>query len=288
MKSMRGWRLAAIGALLSSVPVAVACGPAETGTGVDAVTDDFEIQFPTAYSAYDGEHEFKVPFVVKSSKKVKWSAKPADLVDIENNDDGSAMITTKGDGEVEIFAKIGSSTSKAKLTILKATPEDWAIGDARYNNGNILKKRERPDGGWDKAPKGERPPPDPTLSCINCHGEKSTNSRRDKVKHTPMQTAGYSDDELKTIFTKGKKPDGAEMRSNMSEEQWSKIHQWKMEGEQANGILVYLRSLAPVAQGSVDFGGRGSWGGGGKGGGSRDDDKPRETETDSDAGASEN
>jgi hypothetical protein len=71
-----------------------------------------------------------------------------------------------------------------------------------------------------------------------------------------MQTGGYTDDELVTIFTKGVKPDGVPQRI-MPFTQWHKIHQWAMDDYAVKGIVVYLRTLEPKSQGAVDFGGHG-------------------------------
>lgn len=267
MKSIGGWRLAAVGAILLSLPIAAACGQASATDESDVVGDDFEIQFKSMYSAYDGEHTFQVPAVLNGFKKgVKWSAKPADLVDLEDGKDGTVMITTKKPGKVDIIARVGNLSSKSTLEILEATPDDWEQGSDRYNNGIVWKRGEgRSDGGggggggWDGG-KRERTPPDPMLACAGCHGEQAKRDESDSVKHTPMQTAGYSDDDLIDIFTNGVKPEGVKYRI-MKKERWNKLHQWDMTDEQKKGMIVYLRSLTPEEQGETDFGGRGKWGG---------------------------
>lgn len=86
------------------------------------------------------------------------------------------------------------------------------------------------------------------------------------VQHTPMQTAGYSDDELIDIFTKAKKPDGVPQRI-MPLDKWQKIHQWDVPENVRKGIVVYLRSLEPKSQGVTDWGGHGKGGHGGDGSG---------------------
>ena len=50
------------------------------------------------YSAYDGQHEFKIPAVVTGVKKVKWSLSDPEVADIETQSDGSAMITVRKAG----------------------------------------------------------------------------------------------------------------------------------------------------------------------------------------------
>jgi hypothetical protein len=73
------------------------------------------------------------------------------------------------------------------------------------------------------------------------------------VQHTPSQTAGYSDAELITIFTEGKKPEGEPQRYTfIPKEYWNMGHRWNVTEEQKKGLVVYLRALAPKGQENVD------------------------------------
>lgn len=214
--------------------------------------DDLEILFSPAYSAFDGAHEFKVPAKVDGVKNVKWSASDPEMVDLDPQADGSVLITTRKAGTVTIIAKNGSLSGKSELTITQATPEEWQAGQERYNNGVVLERR-RGDGGKNREQAKQ-------AACTNCHGPGAND-----VEHTPMQTGGFTDQELVDIFTKGKKPDGVEQRI-MPAERWSRIHQWSMTELATKGLVVYLRSLEPKSQGPVDWMGRGGKGKGGKGG----------------------
>lgn len=242
----------------SAIAGLVACS-AETATADSNLEEGLEILFPEMHSAFDGEHSFKIPAKVDGVKKVTWSAEDPDMVDLDKQSDGSVIITVRKAGKTNIIAKAGGLKGVAPLEVTEASAEDWKNGNERYNNGVTWKRGEgsRGDGG---AGGGRRGPPDPTLACTNCHAA----GKQDPVQHTPMQTAGFTDDELKEIFTKGKKPDGVEQRI-MKAERWAKIHQWKMEPEEEKGIIVYLRSLEPAKQGPTDFGG-GRRGGGKRGG----------------------
>ena len=112
-------------------------------------------------------------------------------------------------------------------------------------------------------------------ACTNCHG-----TQQDDVEHTPAQIGGYSDEEIVTIFTQGRKPAGVPNRI-IPVAQWTPIHQWQMTEDEKLGLVVYLRSLEPQSQGTTDFGGRavfrggmrpdGGFGGGGDGGPRRGD-----------------
>ncbi len=276
---LKGWRYAAVCALLVGLPVAAACSQPATGNSENDQTDgaELEILFPEMYSAFDGEHPMRVPAMVKGVKNVKWSADPEDAVDLEKQADGSVMITVKEATDVTIIAKAGSITGKAPLHVTKATPDEWEEGNQRYNNGVVFKRGEKGDGGgggWGKGdggPQGERFQ-NKSLSCINCHNRGGS---KGDVEHTPMQTAGYSDEELIKIFSEGKKPEGVKMRTTTAKK-WERMHKWSMEENEKKGLVVYLRALEPEEQGEVDFGGRG---GHGKGKGGDDaDDKPSSKE----------
>lgn len=136
--------------------------------------------------------------------------------------------------------------------------------------GGML-RRPIPNGcerGGSYGSNGPRGPPadggapgiNKTAACTNCHNSGGGGS---DVEHTPMQTGGYSDDDLINIFANGKKPAGVEQRL-MPADRWSKIHPWEMSAEEKKGIIVYLRSLTPKSQGALDFGGPRGGGGGGR------------------------
>jgi hypothetical protein len=254
MSSRAGLLLGTFG--LAAVAALVACSGAQgmAGASDSASTEDegLSILFPQMYSTFDGERTFKVPAKVDGVKKVKWSAEDPDMVDFDTQTDGSVLITVRKAGSTKIVAKAGGLVGKAPLEVTEAGADDWKNGNERYNNGVTWKR----GGGGDAGGGGRRGAPDPNLACTNCHAAGKT----DPVQHTPMQTAGYTDDEIIAIFTKGKKPDGVAQRI-MPLEKWSKLHQWTMEPEETKGLVVYLRSLEPKSQGPVDFGGRGARGG---------------------------
>lgn len=247
--------------------------PDATGSSESASTDsELEIHFPKMYSAYDGQHEFKIPAVVTGVKKVKWSVSDPEVADIETQSDGSAMITVRTAGTVTIIAKAGSVRGEAPLTITESKDNEWEAGNQRYNNGTVLTRGPRDGGGGgDHDGGGGGGFKDKQLSCTNCHAGVGGDDSKD-VEHTPMQTAGYSDAELVTIFTKGQKPSGVAQRVMMNKERWSKMHQWQMDEFAVKGLVVYLRSLEPKSQGPVDFGGRGPKGDGKPKGGSTSND----------------
>ncbi|MDB4937702.1 MAG: hypothetical protein JWP87_4674 [Labilithrix sp.] len=272
------WRPLAVACISVLGAATYACSAPGDGaaSGDSASTEgELEIHFSQMYSAYDGQHDFKIPAVVTGVKKVKWSVSDPEIADIETQSDGSAMITVRKAGNVTIIAKAGSIKGEAPLTITDSKDNEWEAGNQRYNNGTVL-TRGKGDGGGGGGGGGSK---DKQLSCTNCHGGAGGDDSKD-VEHTPMQTAGYSDAQLVTIFTKGQKPAGVPQRVMMNQSRWSKLHQWQMDEFAVKGLVVYLRSLEPKSQGPVDFGGRGPKGdgsGSGKGTGTA-------TGSDSDAG----
>jgi hypothetical protein len=255
------WRQLAVAGISILGLTTYACSAPPVGSGSSDVTESgLEIQFPKMFSAYDGKHEFKVPVMIEGVKKVNWTASDPEMVDIDAANDGTATITVRKAGTVTIRAKAGSLTGEAVLTITESKDDEWEAGNQRYNNGVVLKRGgRRDDAGGGGAPNAERQ----QASCTNCHGSAGGDESKD-VEHTPMQTAGYSDSELVSVFTKGQKPAGVEQRVMMSKSRWSKMHQWAMDEFAVKGLVVYLRSLEPKSQGPVDFGGKGK-GGDGKG-----------------------
>jgi hypothetical protein len=75
------------------------------------------------------------------------------------------------------------------------------------------------------------------------------------VEHTPQQTGGYSDDDLKKIITMGMKPPGSVSKTGVPLAIYQWFHTWMASPEEQMGLVVYLRSLAPESQGMLDFGG---------------------------------
>ena len=252
------WRPLAATCISVLASALYACSGAGDGSGSSesASTDaELEIHFDTMYSAFDGQHDFKLPAVVTGVKKVKWSVSDPSIASIETQSDGSAMISVLKAGTVDIIAKAGSITGKAPLTITESQDNEWEAGNQRYNNGTVLQRPApgtHPDGGGG----GGGGFKDKQLSCTTCHGAGADKGSGD-IEHTPTQTAGYSDEQLITIFTKGQKPAGVPQRVMMDKARWSKLHQWQMDEYAVKGIVVYLRSLEPKSQGDVDFGGRG-------------------------------
>lgn len=247
--------------LMTSVGALMACGgddePAETGKGTGNETGKdgnpatglsatLQVLPSPAYSGFDGKHKYQIPLRVNNKTGAKWSVNKPELVEIQETAEG-VILTTKAAGEVIVSATIGDETGASKLNITSFQPGDYDIGDSRYH---APVSAFPGDGG---APMG-MPSADFMLNkdgaCTSCHGETAPTL---KVQHTPYQTGGYSDTDIITLLSEGKKPAGAVQRSFIPAFYWGMFHQWNVTTEQRTGILSYLRALPPKSQGEFDY-----------------------------------
>ena len=227
--------IALAGCTGSEDPPATTKAPTPARTAATWVNEEpLQVLFPTAYSAYDGKNVYKIPATVNGlSAGIVWTASDPKLAELTPRPNGQTLITTKGVGTVTITATAGKRTGSLKLTIIEHTDAELSAGYARYMNGV---------GGATTGP-GQ--------PCSNCHGEKGN-------VHSPQQTGGFTDGELKNIL-KGKLPDAITSRYGKNE-QWAQTHQWTATDEEATGLVTYLRWIPPKSDPlgtKLDFG-RGS------------------------------
>lgn len=217
-------------------------------------TPTLEVVFSPIYSAYESTHTYQVPAVVKgvAASAVKWGTSDPSMVDFAPDPStGGTMMTIQKAGTARIVASAGNLCGSSTLTVTAATPEQWAAGNKRYNNGVVLDVPTTvPTSATPNATQA-------TAACTNCHGPTASNVFK-TVSHTPEQTGGFSDDELRNIFRNATLPAGGYYDSNVVPLQyWQMFHKWTMTDEEAQGIIVYLRALTPEAQtGTLNFGGR--------------------------------
>jgi hypothetical protein len=251
--------------LLTAGSLAAGCSDAGgNGTGAgssgDPAKKTLSLMFaPVMYSAYDGEHDFKLPVIAtNTSGTVTFKATDESFVDITPTADG-AMLTTRKAGTTTIIGTASDGTwGESTLVITQAAPADYELGRERYNNGVAAFSS---DGGAPMGPPGGGMfMPDPESACTFCHrpdgtaGSGTAGMTMIDVEHTPQQTGGYSDQQLVAIFTQAQKPNGAGSRV-IPLAIWTMLHKWNVEADVEKGIVVYLRSLEPKAQGEIDFGG---------------------------------
>jgi hypothetical protein len=220
-------------------------GPSTAGTGNEAPVEKLEIFFPTLNSAHiDGsDRKFKVPAVVNGVRADKWECSDPSAVDIDvDGIPNGVMLTTRKSGKFMLTATAGKRKGTVPLNITAATEDDYNRGEARYNNAIQLMFQ----GGNINGIMLQN-----NVSCKNCHGSGAMFLA---VEHTPQQTGGYSDDEIKNIFENGMKPPGAKFGSLPGIMNYYPLfHKWAASEEEYQGLVVYLRSLEPKSQGMLDF-----------------------------------
>jgi hypothetical protein len=224
--------------------------------------EELTIIFPTMYSAYEGVHLFQVPAHVDgvTVELSDWQAIPSSAASFDPNPEvaGGVLITVhEPAAQITIAASTGTIGGTAALFVTNGTPEEWAVGEARYNNGVDfqLPGFEDIDFGMLLDPNWTPPPPPGDLACNNCH---TTGAKYFEFQHTPTQAARFSDEELGIILTMGKKPEGVgyrilpEMLGSMTaDELYADFHTWEATEEEVKGLILYLRSLTPTGQGDI-------------------------------------
>jgi hypothetical protein len=234
-----------------------ASGSSSSGTVTPAscsTPDGLGIVFSPMYSAYEPTHTYQLPAVVNGvdPTTITWGSSDPTMVTLESDPaTGGTMITMQKSGTVQIVATAGSLCGSATLTITAATPEDWATGNARYNDGTVLH--------FGRGDAGTTVPDAGGPACTNCHGPTADGGAFNDIAHTPEQTGGFSDSDLTGIVVDGVVPDGGYFDPTIiSYARWQKFHQWSdIQGTEQQGIVVYLRSLTPTPQnGSANFGGQ--------------------------------
>lgn len=250
-----------LGLQASAGALLVACDDGEGASptlGLDAGTVEgsappfsdnggLELMHKPMYSAYVEGHEAQLPVTLVDrtlrNRGAKFSVSDPTIASVVDTPDG-ALITVKREGSVVVRAVLDGDTGLAKLTIKKYTEAQWKIGEARYTKAESAVVA--PDGGVVNALRLAEPDGrNPSGSCITCHSAQATILR---IEDTPTQTAGYSDDELITIFTSGTLPSWVQRRTNPPAFIWGKFHAWTVTEEEKQGLLAYLRTKAPKTQ----------------------------------------
>ena len=226
-----------------------AAGDDDTQGGMEPAmgTGELKIAFSPMYSAFEPDHDYKIPAIVEGVLPAdikSWTASDMSAVSFTPTAEGTMIQIRKAAGEVKITAETNDGKKgTATLRITEATPDDWRLGQARYTTGGSAIGINR-DAGMLGITVNQM------AQCSFCHGAAGSLM----VAHTPQQAGGYSDEELVKIFTEATKPAGIGMRTNFPEAMWKSIHKWNMQEADRKGVVVYLRSLTPEPTNSeLDF-----------------------------------
>jgi hypothetical protein len=278
-----------MGVLIRSFSLAclVSACAAETGE-LDAdsiqLTDNL-LRLPQQYSAYDGEHDYPViagiarkALAAKSGvdwPSVRWifddqfleqtdyyvldgSAGDA-LMEVAKYDllAGTAVFKTKRTGSTRIgvvFRTLDGEPmhGEAKLQISRASLEEWALGEAYFYKSSMIQQYPA-RGGLCGTP--EAFDLGTHTSCVGCH-----NAIQPFSPCTPLQTAGYSDEQLLDTISRGALPpsvlDWSEFLRSAPDpacifDDW---HSPDIDDATARGLVWRLRSLLPEIPRDLDLG----------------------------------
>ena len=293
--AVAGFTIVVSGRALTACSSSSTTNPPGGSGGSGSCANNLTVFFNPMYTAYipNSMHTFQLPALVNATDNVQWAATDStgaktNAIQWQDNPDltggGWTAITITVTGSpsstatsaVTLTATSGSSCGSGVLNITPATDNDWMIGNARYNNGSAL---HYPSFNFE----GGMPPMGFMMgggslfetdaggpACTNCHGPTATDNMFKDISHTPEQTAGFSDQDLVNIIVNGDVPDGGYFDPNIVRYQiWQSFHKWSdITSDEQKGIVVYLRSLTPVAQmGSADIGAFARMMGGGQNGG---------------------
>jgi hypothetical protein len=192
-------------------------------------------------------HLFQIPMVatdLASNAPVIWESVPdsvgtqlgiqegaVDFGDSGVHFPNNAMITIGASGTAVIYVRAAAACGVTQLTIAPATDDLWNAGNERYNSGVVAT-----DGGHQPA-------------CSTCHGATATNIAYRGNIHTPQQIGGVSDGDLAATFTNATVPPGTVYDDSVVPyDVWLTFHKWEMSAKESEGVVVYLRSLAPAPQ----------------------------------------
>lgn len=207
-------------------------------------SDTLALRYSPMYSAFVPNHEAQLPVMLKDSSLramgAKFTSSDPSIATVTDTPTGG-MITVKKEGTVTIRASLNGETGSAKLTVTKFTEEQWMAGQSRYSKTDLA--ITNPTGGAVSALLLRDPANrNPNGACNTCH---TAQAKTLKIENTPTQIAGYSDNELITIFTMGKKPEGVAQTSMVPAFAWGMFHEWDVTDAEKQGLVAFLRTQAP-------------------------------------------
>jgi Bacterial Ig-like domain (group 2) len=205
------------------------------------------------YSAFVPNHEAQVPVQLKDTslrnKGAKFTSSDPTVASVVDTAEGG-LVTIKKEGTTTIKATLDGDTGNAKLTVKAFTEAQWKVGQDRFSKSELAIVPT--DGSEITALSLINPAArNANGACNTCHTQQAKTL---KIENGPAQIAGYSDDELITIFTKGMKPEGAIQKTMIPPFAWGMFHAWTVTEEEKQGLIAFLRTQQPKANGAIDYG----------------------------------
>lgn len=183
---------------------------------------------PVAYTAYDGVHTFRVPlttglpgnfprWAITDPSIASIATVPGPVINVgsgaaKNFGRNWAMVTALHAGNTTVTLTVPDITATASVVVTSYTPQQYGVGDKRYNN---------PDN-----PSGPA-----RAACASCH------QKPDGADHSPLVLGASSADTIVQVITTGKFPDGTPLVGV--------DHQMNLTADEQVGIIAYLRGLPP-------------------------------------------
>ena len=175
--------------------------------------------FPaTLYTGYDGQRSFKAPLAT-DMKDAVWEVEDPTILQVmstnapanyENFGEDWVLIETYKAGTTKVFATAGGTRAEATVIVSNYDRDIVTIGQNRYYDMNGI---------------GDR------LACAACHNQPQG------ADHSPLEMEFFEDADILLAITDGMYPDGYVLKGV--------DHRWNLTAEEAQGIVPYLRALAP-------------------------------------------
>jgi hypothetical protein len=240
-----------IAATLTCSFAAVGCSD-RAADSVQLVSGLIEVQ--RLYSAYDGEHDYRVVArvdrTVADLSFLHWTTDSAFVERLwDPGVPGAVLLTTKRTGttHIELLAETADDQrvrSEATLEISQASSDEWARGDEYWGRPRVLA---------DFVERPTRPPvcglPADTFqdtSCLNCH----TPLRGDLAAR--LDATPYSDERLIATFAQGEFPLGGVTDNEFLRQvpdpdcAFKQMHNpIDLDEETTRGLVWKMRSLEP-------------------------------------------
>jgi hypothetical protein len=232
-------------------------GGTDAGVKADDDDDTGDLSFVNApyFSSFVPNHESVVPIQIKDTTLrgmgAKFTSSDTSIATVVDTADG-ATVTIKKDGKVTIKATLNGMSGSTTVTSKAFTEAQWTTGQGRFSKTDLAIVPKDPTDPVTLLALANGGMLNKTGACTTCH---TSQAKTLKIENGPLQTAGYSDDELVTIFTMGKKPDTARTQSMIPAFAWGMFHSWTVTDEEKQGLLAFIRTQTPKpTPNPIDYG----------------------------------